>query len=119
MDYLTLGSTPYDEDCAQVGSETYYEMMKKETAAYIHQLYRIYNKRYPAAEQAIIIYRKSFPHDFGSYHEVCAVYNENNRTSCEQAAWLETHSPGNWDEEAIKELGEEYFTQLEKMKEKS
>jgi len=43
-DYITLGPTPYAEDCAQVGRDDYFERSRKECRAYIGQLERLYPK---------------------------------------------------------------------------
>lgn len=47
---------------------------------------------------------KSFPHDFGSYYEVCAVFNDNDEASSSWAYNVEAHIPEYWDEIAKAEL---------------
>ncbi len=93
-DYLTLGGTPYDEECAQVGDANYYERMKVETKAYIAQLYRMF----PGAAEADCSFRcRGFSHDFGTYHEVVVTYNSDDDASAEFAYNVENKIPGKWD----------------------
>lgn len=96
-EYLELGPVPYEEDCAQVGAGNYHEKARKECTAYKHQLERLF----PKGTFTI----KSNPHDFGSYYEVCIVYNDNDESSSDYAFNVESNLPSNWDEKAKKELG--------------
>ena len=77
LDYLNLGSTPSDEDCAQVGSPDYQNRANKELDAYKAQLERMF----PGLEthKRMEFKKMWFPHDFGSYGEIvrhqCIFYN--------------------------------------------
>jgi len=108
MAYLELGPTPYNEDCAQVGTDNYSYKAGKECNIYSRQLWRfLKDKRGITQETApysFNIITKSFPHDFGSYYEVCAKYSDGDEVAIELAFWLEDNLPGEWDEEAKKEL---------------
>lgn len=97
---LTIGSTPNAEDCAQVGSENYTERSRKECQAYINQLTRIYGEPPFGARYKI----SSNPHDFGTYHEVDIVFDDQNEAAEEYAYKVELGCE-NWDDEARKELG--------------
>ena len=99
-DYMTIGSTPSGEDCAQVGSDNYYPRMKIESKAFINQLFR----KFGESPYGALLVTKSFPHDFGEYHEVCVLYNDENEEALDYACKLESECPEYWDEEAIKEL---------------
>lgn len=98
IDYLTLGPTPADEPCEQLGDSYNSIRAKQEMKAYKHQLERMF----PNANIRI----KSFPHDFGTYSEVCAVYNTDNEQAASIAFEVESGCPANWDAEAIRELKE-------------
>jgi hypothetical protein len=100
-DYLSIGATPAEETCAQVGKEGYSEQSQKECRAFVNQLVRQFGQPPEGARITV----KSFPHDFGSYREVCVVYNDNIEEAIEYAFKIEAESPANWDEEAKKELG--------------
>lgn len=100
-DYLTIGPTPSDEDCAQVGTEDYMERSQKETTAFIHQLLREFGE--PPANARLT--SKCFPHDFGAYTEVVCYYDDCDEESINYAFNIENNTPAKWDNEALKELG--------------
>ena len=98
---MEIGSSPYEEDCAQVGSNGYVQRANKELFSYMNQLKRLF----PAAESIGIRFRiKWFSHDFGSYGEVCIYWNNENEDADIHAYEIERNLPGKWDEEAKKEL---------------
>jgi len=92
MDYINIGSTPPDEDCLPVGHP------------YAHPECRVYKRQlereFPAGRFTV----KSFPHDFGTYHEVVAWYGEELDTATNEAAFEAECGKGEWDEEAKIEL---------------
>jgi hypothetical protein len=91
-EYMELGSAPCDEECAQVGSADYHERMRVEAKAYIGQLKRMF----PSWEAAgCRFYNKGFPHDFGTYHEICISWET--REGMEFAMNVEKHLPAKWD----------------------
>jgi hypothetical protein len=94
-DYLTLGPTPCDEACAQVGSDDYPERSRAECKRYLTLLRTLYG---PEPEGAALVV-KSFPHDFGTYREVCVVYDDDNPRAAEYAYLLERNLPTTWDAE--------------------
>ena len=90
-DYLTLGSSPYDEDCAQVGSENYRQQAMQELTRFKNLMLKVH----PETTQAY--YRiKSFPHDFGTYHELCVIYDPDDEAQCAWAFDAESKVPSNW-----------------------
>lgn len=97
-DFVTIGSSPVDEACAQVGQDNYSELVRRECRAFVNQLRRQFGPEPEGARIAI----KSFPHDFGNYLEVVCWYED--EASAEYAYKLESESPAQWDEEAKKEL---------------
>lgn len=109
-EYLTLGSCPSDESCAQVGSPNYSKQMRMETRALINQLERIHPvpddqcPRFSDASFTPFYSVKSFQHDFGSYHEVCAMYDPEHEPSCQWALKAEELFPESWDSDAKNEL---------------
>jgi hypothetical protein len=102
LDYLNLGSTPSDEDCAQVGSPDYQNRANKELDAYKAQLERMF----PGWEthKNLKFKKMWFPHDFGSYGEIVITFDPDNELEAATAIEIEWNTPTNWDEEAIKEL---------------
>jgi len=68
MNYLELGPTPIEEESAQIGTKDFEEDNRIECLCYKHQLQRLF----PNASLGI----KRFEHDFGSYKEVVAYYED-------------------------------------------
>lgn len=101
MDYIEIGSSPCDEDCAQLGSDNYYNKAQKECKAFIKQLRRVFGDE-PAGARLRI---KSNEHDFGTYYEVVCQYDDSdNNEAFAYAINCENNTPQKWDEEALKEL---------------
>lgn len=100
-DWIELGPTPAGESCAQVGQNSYAEQARKEGRAYINQLERMFPNPPGSARFAL----KSFPHDFGTYFEVCVVYNDDSEAEWDFAFEVERNLPEFWDDEAKVELG--------------
>ena len=72
-DTLSIGSTPYGEDCAQVGSTEYdyATRARAECKAFMQQI----AKHYPEPDNGYLKI-KANPHDFGTYHELVIVYDD-------------------------------------------
>jgi len=105
QDWISIGSTPVDEECSQIGSPDYYNWIKIEGNTYIQQLKRMF----PAIEKtfSFFIRLKGFPHDFGTYHEVCLSYEDSDEEptpSMELAFYIEANLPFHWDQEALNYL---------------
>ena len=94
MDYVNIGSVPYDEDCCQVGDEDYFLNSQKECRRFI-ELIRTKLGPEPYGARLSI---KGFPHDFGTYYEVVCYYNEDNETAVEYAFNCEANAPAKWEE---------------------
>lgn len=101
IDYVVIGSSPYDEDCAQVGTPDYSSKCKLELNEFRRQLIEKFGEPPFGARLRI----KSFPHDFGTYHELVVEYNDNNEEAEDYAFKLEDHGIDTWDAEAKKNLG--------------
>lgn len=93
-EYINIGSAPMEEDCVQVtDKEPYIEDMKIECQIFKRYLQR----RWPEGDFRI----KSFQHDFGTYYEVCAFYENEKET---EAAFAAEGEADKWDDEAKAEL---------------
>lgn len=101
MDFISLGSTPCNEDCAQVGTDDYFARAKKECNVYMGQIMR----EFPEFPDGCWLSVKGFPHDFGTYYEVIVRYDETDEQATEFAYKLEGECPTEWDSEARNELG--------------
>jgi hypothetical protein len=100
-DTYEIGSSPNGEDCAQVGSADYRERSQRECRAYVNQL----NRAYPNMPSGMYLKITSHPHDFGTYHEVSCVYDDENEEHCDFLFGNLENGCEKWDEEARKELG--------------
>lgn len=94
-DYITLGPVPYEEDCAQVGQANYSALSAIETRAYCQQLMRLFT-----VPDGVSIRTKSFPHEFGNYHEVCVVFDDSYQHQLDFACRVEDSLPAVWDQQA-------------------
>ena len=102
-EFLNIGCSPYDEDCAQVGSDDYLKKSAAECIALIHQLRRIHGSEPTKAAMT----SRLFPHDFGSYREVICYYEEGDEESTDYALKVEAGLPAKWDQEALEEIQRE------------
>ncbi len=102
-DYYSLGSTPYEEDCASVGSDDYHKRARAECRAFIAQLERTFGT--PPDGCRFVV--RNCPHDFGSYLDVEVVFDGNDERAAEYAIRCENDAPARWDEQARIELGME------------
>ena len=96
--YLTLGPVPANEPCAQVGlTPDYHTVAQQECYRYLELI----QKWHPNAQLTV----KGFPHEFGTYYEVIALYEEGNEEQERQALYVEAHLPEFWtDEEPPKSI---------------
>ena len=107
-DYQSIGSNGF----AQVGQDDYREKAMIE----LKYLKGIAERDYPIPEQlhGQVEFRiKSFPHDFGRYHELCVVYNDElNITGHEEEQLPLTDMFWEWfNEVECMDLESEDFTQ--------
>jgi len=102
-DFLDLGvTTPYLEECAQVGSRDYdyHERARREARAYIGQLRRTFGDEPKGARFSV----KSHEHDFGTYLTVVCHVDPEIPESIDYAFRCEAKPPEFWDEPARAEL---------------
>lgn len=107
IEKIEIGSAPCEESCAQVGTPDYSERAYAECEAFKAQLYRYLASKGHAKESLPESFRlciKSSSHDFGSYYEVVAKFDDSDEKAWDIALLLENESPTHWDEEAKKAL---------------
>lgn len=100
-EYMEIGVTPFDEGCAQVGDSNYKKIAEAEMDAYINQLNRVF---VDIESKGIVFRKKWFHHDFGTYGEVCIVWDTDNEIADQYAYFIDSNLPANWDDEAKEEL---------------
>ena len=93
-DYLSIGPTPCEESCAQVGDPDYCEKALPECRRFIELLRQKFGLEPAGAWLSI----KWFPHDFGSYCEVVCNFDTTIEESVEYALRCEAELPATWGE---------------------
>lgn len=96
---LTIGCSPWGEDCAQVGRPGYGVQAEAECEAFKAQLLRVYEAAKGKLPKGVTIKVQTHPHDFGDYFSVDALY-EDTEEACEAVSWIDDNVPEEWDEEA-------------------
>lgn len=95
-DYLNIGCNPAEEPCVNVGEDNYMSRARAECRRFAELIQKKFGP--PPGTAAIII--KSFPHDFGSYLEVCISYDDDDIEGVEYAYAVEAHAPQTWSDDA-------------------
>jgi hypothetical protein len=90
-DQIELGASPTNEPCVQVSDQDYMDAMRQEARKYKALL----ESMFPAPENGEFRI-KSFPHDFGSYLEVCACFDSLDEKAIEWAFNVEENLPEYW-----------------------
>jgi hypothetical protein len=89
MEYVSIGSTPHEESCAQVGDPDYAQKAKAECTRFMEHV----RKHYPEPAGGYLKI-KGFSHDFGTYYEVVAVYNDCDEEAANWAFSVEADEKG-------------------------
>lgn len=89
MDYIHIGSTPHEEDCAQVGAPDYAQKARAECTRFRDQILR----HYPEPDHGYLAV-KGFSHDFGTYYEVIARFDDNDEDAVRWAFAIEADEKG-------------------------
>jgi hypothetical protein len=84
-----IGATPHDEDCAQVGSEGYAKRARQECQLFMQQI----TKHYPEPDNGYLRI-KATAHDFGTYYEVAAYFDDEDEASTNWAYDIEGDTKG-------------------------
>jgi hypothetical protein len=91
-DYFSIGQTPSQEDCAQVGEPDYRRKALAECQRFIELIRATLGPEPEGAELAI----KSFPHDFGTYYEVVIWFEPDDDAAVAYAVRCEDDAPRSW-----------------------
>ena len=94
MNYVSIGPSPCNEDCAQVGQPDYREKATEECKRFIALIREKLGPEPPGALLRI----KWNDHDFGSYADVVCAYNDNDEEATEYAYHCEANAPVTWAE---------------------
>ncbi len=92
-DHITLGPTPVEEDCAQVGLDCYPEQSREECIRYRALLEATFGD---GSRVGCSFGVKAFPHDFGTYREVVVYFDVDVEEQVEFAYNVEANMPLTW-----------------------
>jgi hypothetical protein len=92
-EYFCIGSSPYEEDCAQVGTPDYHRKAIAECHRFIQRIRDTLGPEPEGAELRI----KAFEHDLGTYHEVVCWYDTSFPASFAYAQRCEDEMPATWE----------------------
>lgn len=98
MDYMTMSCSPHDEEPAQIGFD---DTAKIRTE--VNRYRKMLETRFPIPEGAAPCWFKVkwFPHDFGSYPEVCIFYNPDNEIALKFALFCDHNLPEKWTDTEV------------------
>lgn len=96
-DYFCIGSSPWNEPCAQVGEPDYQTKAFKECRRFIRRLRKTLGPEPEGAE----LRTKGFEHDFGTYYEVVCYFDIENELARAYAQRCEDDAPATWEGYAI------------------
>lgn len=117
-DTITLGTTPADEPCAQVGHSLYRELCRIERNAFRSQIQRHYPRPDSLTDSDVRIRVHANAHDFGTYFDLEIVYDSSNPAAVSYAFSIEedaAHKLLRWDDEAKTQLRlTDYFTYVKR-----
>ena len=92
-DYFCIGSSPWNESCAQAGDPDYQAKALKECRRFIHLLRNTFGPEPEGAE----LRTKSFEHDFGTYYEVVCWFQTDHAKARAYAMHCEDDAPATWE----------------------
>jgi hypothetical protein len=94
-DYISLGPTPADEPCAEVGEELYEQKARAECRRFI----KVLRETFGPEPSGAYLMTKAFEHDFGTYYEVVCHFNPEVPDSIDYAFRLEREAPTTWPDD--------------------
>jgi len=108
METVDIGSTPNDEQCAQVGTDNYRQIAQMEVRAFAKQCQRMFPNK-PSGARYVIT---NNPHDFGTYYDLGIRFNMDDEEAENYAYEVQNNMPSNWDDQARAELEQQGYFQL-------
>lgn len=92
-EYISLGSAPYEESCAQLGTDDYTARARKECSRFIELI----RKKCGPERGSASLRMKGFNHDFGIYYEVICEFDVNDVEGTKYAYEVEANIPDYWE----------------------
>ena len=101
LDTVWIGSTPCNEDCAQVGEPDYARDAKIECRQFIEAIRKVCGHEPEGARLKIT----TSEHDWGTLYDVSVVYDTDNEKAAEYAYMVEDKAPQTWNEAGMQAPG--------------
>ena len=99
QDFITLGTAPVDESCAQVGQR---RLLRQGQSANVDDSSRCCARRLVMNRQEARLAIKSFNHDFGVYYEVVCLFDTDDEEAAHYAFRCEDElRPPGRDDDAL------------------
>jgi len=93
-DYVSIGSSPCDEQCTQVEpTGAYVGPMREECKRFLELVRKVMGKEPDGAYLSV----KGFPHDFGTYYEVVCYFDDEDEEARKYAYRCESEAPSRWE----------------------
>lgn len=94
MEHLSIGPTPCEESCEQLGPNYDPQKARAECKRFIDLIRKTVGDEPSGARLHI----HSNPHDFGTYLEVCVQFNEEDEEACDYASKVDNEAPAKWED---------------------
>ena len=91
-DYTSIGPSPCDEECVQVGTPDYMALARPECQRFLELIRKELGPEPPGAQLRI----KSNAHDFGSYLDVVCYFDDQDEEATDYAYRCEADAPQTW-----------------------
>ena len=92
-DFISIGSSPAEETCAQLGDENYGQKAKAECQRFVELIRKKLGEESNGARLCVM----GFPHDFGTYFEVVCKYDPTIPGAMDYAMRCEAEAPTTWE----------------------
>lgn len=93
----SLGSSPYGEECAQLGHTPDYETRAQlECKAFADQIRRSFADQHQGRSPHLTLHVVGHQHDFGTYFEVQAQFADD-ESGWADFTWVDSNTPEEWD----------------------
>jgi hypothetical protein len=94
-DHISIGPTPAEESCQQVGTPSYSsQAARAECQRFIEAIRKVVGEEPDGASLRI----KSNPHDFGTYLDVVCYFESDDEEATRYAYRCESDAPSTWEE---------------------
>ena len=95
---LSLGTSPWGENCAQTIDASYSTIGREECQRWIKLLRSTYEKFHSGNFPEGLRFKiKTESHDFGMYYDVVVVFDDSDEAAVTAAYWLDENTPEKWE----------------------